>query len=388
MLIREIGQDRALIREFLAFPARLYRQDPHWIRPLDKDIEAVFDPKKNKFFRHGECTRWLLVDEQGQTLGRVAAFIDRKQANKFEQPTGGMGFFECVDDQQAAFVLFDTCREWLAERGMAAMDGPVNFGTRERWWGLLVKGFTPPNYGMFYHFPYYQAFFEAYGFTEYFRQFTYRRGVMDPLKPRVWEKAERIRKNPRYEFRHIRKDQLPAFAEDFRTIYNQAWVKHDGVGKMPKAQALLLMQQMKPVLDEKIVWFAYYDDQPVGFFVMLPELNQLFRYVNGRLDAWGKAKFVWYRWRGACRKMFGVVFGIVPDHQGKGVEAAIVTAAADVVQVSNRRYDEFEMNWIGDFNPRMMRVAEEVGGTVGKVHVTYRYLFDRSQPPQRAKVIA
>ncbi|PZR31858.1 MAG: hypothetical protein DI538_20395, partial [Azospira oryzae] len=102
------------IREFLQLPIRLYKNTPQWIRPLDADVESVFDKEKNKTFRHGECTRWLLLDDSGKTIGRVAAFIDQKTVNKGnDQPTGGMGFFECIDNQEAAFLLFDQCKTWL-----------------------------------------------------------------------------------------------------------------------------------------------------------------------------------------------------------------------------------------------------------------------------------
>ena len=169
MQVREVAL-KSDIREFLEFPVRLYKDSKYWIRPLDKDIESVFDKKLNKTFRNGECCRWILVDEKGNTIGRVAAFVNNKTVSKGnDQPTGGMGFFECIEDQAAAYKLFDTCKEWLEERGMEAMDGPINFGNRDRWWGLLVDGFDrDPNYQCNYNFPYYQEFFESYGFKVYF----------------------------------------------------------------------------------------------------------------------------------------------------------------------------------------------------------------------------
>jgi hypothetical protein len=84
-----------------------------------------------------------MTDEKGQFAGRVAAFINRKKAFTFQQPTGGMGFFECVNDKEAAQILFDACRTWLEERGMQAMDGPINFGENDNFWGMLVEGFMP-----------------------------------------------------------------------------------------------------------------------------------------------------------------------------------------------------------------------------------------------------
>src|SRR5688500_3504981 len=119
-----------LIREFLLFPVELYKHEKTWIRPLDKDIENVFDPEHNKTFRHGECIRWVLRDDSGKTIGRVAAFVNEKIVKKGnDQPTGGMGFFECVNNQKAAFALFDACKTWLQSKGMEAMDGPINFGS-------------------------------------------------------------------------------------------------------------------------------------------------------------------------------------------------------------------------------------------------------------------
>ena len=92
MQIVEVS-DKQSRKAFLALPVRLYKNEEKWIRPLDQDIEKVFDPSQNKYFQHGTCVRWILLDNQNQTIGRVAAFIDKKTAYTFDQPTGGMGFF-------------------------------------------------------------------------------------------------------------------------------------------------------------------------------------------------------------------------------------------------------------------------------------------------------
>src|SRR5690606_41378625 len=112
------------IQDFLNFPLEIYKNDQNWIRPLDKDIEDVFDPKKNKFFKTGEAKRWLLKNNNNQTIGRVATFINKKY--KYEQPTGGIGFFECIDDQRAADFIFNHSKTCLSGKGMEAMDGPIN----------------------------------------------------------------------------------------------------------------------------------------------------------------------------------------------------------------------------------------------------------------------
>lgn len=384
MVLTEV-KSRSDAREFVELPVRLYHNVQQWIRPLDKDIESIFDPARNKSFRDGECTRWILRNENGEVIGRVAAFILRKIVNKGnDQPTGGMGFFECINDQAAAFRMFDRCKEWLGERGMEAMDGPINFGSREKWWGLLVEGFDKePNYQCNYHLPYYKNFFENYGFRLYFVQFTFIRKVMDPLSERLYYKANLIAADKNYSFRHLSRKEIGKLPEFIQSVYNRAWANRAETPELTLAQARLLVNQMKPVLDTRLLWFGFYKDDPIAFFLSLPEVNQWFKYVNGSLAGLGLLKFLWAKFFRHNRKAFGILFGVVPEHQGTGVDGAIILAAKKVYQSGNLPYTDYEMNWIGDFNPKMIQVVEQVGGYAGKRHITYRKLFDETKPYRR-----
>ena len=270
---------------------------------------------------------------------------------------------------------------------MEAMDGPINFGERDNWWGLLVDGFDrEPNYQCNYNPSYYVNLFENYGFQMYFKQFTFGRPVRDPLSKRLHEKAKIANKDAGYSFRHIEKKRLSEYAEDFRTVYNEAWARHSGVAGMSSLQAQAIIRKMKPVMDEKIIWFGYYKDKPVGVYINIPDLNQVFRYMNGKLNLIGKIKFLYHKFMKTNTKMIGLVFGISPEHQGKGVDGALIMATRAMVQDTYTRYDQIEMNWIGDFNPRMLAVIKQVGGDIVKTHYTYRYLFDRSKKFERMPI--
>lgn len=378
------------VEAFIQLPVTLYRNSLHWIRPLDKDVEAVFNKEKNKTFRHGECVRWVLHDDKGKAIGRVAAFVNKKTVIKGnEQPTGGMGFFECVNDRNAAFALFDKCKEWLGERGMEAMDGPINFGDRDRWWGLLVDGFDrDPNYLCNYHLPYYREQFEAYGFQVYFNQYTFGRQIMGPISDRLWEKAKLVEKDTDYSFRHLERSELGKLPGMIRHIYNKAWANRGEIPELTDAQARNIVNQMRPIIDEKLLWFGFYKDEPVIFFISLPEVNQIFKHLDGKLDWWRKIKFLWYKLRKVNRKAFGILFGVVPEHQGKGLDGAIILHFRKLMQEDYRRYDEYEMNWIGDFHPQMIRVAEQIQTEIVKKHVTWRYLFDRTKEFKRMPLIS
>ena len=369
-------------KAFLMLPVRLYKGTPQWIRPLDKDIEGVFDPKSNKAFQHGEAIRWILMNDDGEVIGRVAAFYDSKHARKGnDQPTGGMGFFECINDKAAAFLLMDLCKDWLVGKGMEAMDGPVNFGNRDRWWGLLIEGFgLEPNYQCNYHFPYYQDFFEAYGFQVYFYQLTFGRTIQGPVREKLLLKNELIRKDPDYRFAYLEKRDWHKLPELIRSVYNRAWANRQEIPELSSLQASHLVRQMKPIMDEKLLWFGYYKDEPIAFFLSLPELNQVFKRLNGKFGWWSKLKFLWYQWRKVNTKAMGVLFGIVPEHQGKGVDGAIIESFRIYLQSKYQRYVDYEMNWIGDFNVKMVRMCEQINVSVAKRHATYRKLFDPSKP--------
>lgn len=377
-------------KEFLRMPDKLYSDDPNRIKPLDQDILKVFDPKSNKQFRHGEAIRWILLDENGKSIGRIAAFFDRKISKTFDQPTGSIGFFECINNTEASSMLFDAARRWLEERGMEAMDGPVNFGDRDKWWGLLVDGFYPPNYCVPYNPDYYQRLFEEYGFKNYFYQYTYHRHIYDgDLDEHMKVTSERISQNPRYRISNIEKGDMDRVADEFRQVYNAAWTKHSGVKEITITHARAVLNSMKPIMDERLVWFAYYDDEPIGFFIMVPEMNQVFRFLDGKLNLIGKLKFLWYfKIRKVCTTAVGMIFGIAVEHQRKGVEGGLVYGFHDVAMKKGFPYKELELNWIGDFNPTMMRIAEMVGCKIKKTHVTYRLLFDPSKPFTRAKRVS
>ena len=388
MTILEVNS-RQREKEFLMLPVRLYANEPNWIRPLDKDILDVFDSEKNKSFRHGECARWIVVDDQQETIGRVAAFVNSKTVAKGnDQPTGGMGFFECVHDKSAAFMLFDRCREWLEQKGMEAMDGPINFGNRDRWWGLLVEGFDrEPNYQCNYNFSYYKDFFESYGFQVYFYQLTFHRPVDGPLSPKLASKAAMAAKDPNYEFRYLQKKELSKLPEYIHSVYNKAWANRYENPELSISQARLIVKQMRPIMDRRLLYFGFYKGEPVSFFLSLPEINQIFKYVNGKLDWIGKLKFVWHSLLKTNRKAFGILFGVAPEHQAKGLDGAMVMASRKVLQDEYKRYDEYEMNWIGDFNPKMINIVDQVGGKICKKHATYRKLFDENRPFRRAPIL-
>ena len=371
-------KDKIAEREFIELPVRLYRGNPYWVRPLDNDIRNVFNPEKNPSFKHGECTRWILRDEKGECVGRVAAFINRKTCNLDKYTVGQMGFFECIDNKEAAFMLFDRCREWLESRGMEAMEGPVNFGERIEWWGLLVDGFDQsPVYAMPYTQPYYVKFFEEYGFLDFFKQFTYRtRLVMESLSKIVVWKADRILKNPDYTVHTYGDIGKERAIEALLRVYNKAWnLEVHGVDGITRDQVESIYKSLQPIIDNDLIYFAFYKNEPIGFFLMFPEINQAVKHLNGKMNLLGILKFMYYRHVKKIDVALGQLFGVVPEFQGKGVEAAMIKRFTECIVEQDSNYKYLELNWVGEFNPPMIHLMEYIGASVARTHITYRKLF-------------
>ena len=378
-------------KDFIAVNTIINKKDPNYIRPLDKDVNDVFDTAKNKTFRQGKAIRWLLINDDNELIGRIAAFTNKKYRNKGDDiPVGGIGFFDCINDQHAADMLFDVAKHWLIQQGMQAMDGPINFGERDRWWGLLVKGFAAPLYCMNYNQPYYQSLFETYGFKKFFNQICFSLNVKEKLQQRFYDRHRECAKDPNYSAAHIRKNQLEKFANDFTVIYNKAWAGHGGLKEMERKVVLKLFQTMKPVIDEKTCWFVYYKTEPIAMWINLPDLNQWFKYLNGKFDLFHKLKFLWLKNTKKNNKFTGLAFGVVPEFQAKGVDAYMIMEGARFVQNQELvngeyvpgkvpRYADYEMQWIGEFNPKMINIAENLGTYRSRILTTYRYLFDRTK---------
>lgn len=356
------------IRLFHQAAVHVYAGDQGYIQPLTNDIEEVFDRAKNPAFEGGEAVRWVLLQGE-QAVGRVAAFFQTKNSG---ERMGGMGFFECINDQQAAYMLFDACKTWLQEQGLAYMDGPVNFGDRDSFWGLLIENKSYPSYREAYQPAYYRSFFESYGFEKIIEQKTCDITEKEFNYERFSKLASRVMSNPKYRFTCLDYSQLSRYADDFVRIYNEAWAHHDDFKPLTREKILERLKKVKPVLPGEFAIFAYAEDRPIGFYISILEVNQVFRYFGGRLGWWNILRFLFMRKR--INKVRGIIFGVVPDFQNLGIETGMIMKFYESVKKSPQ-IQVAELAWIGDFNAKMLSMLESLGAYTTKIHYTYRKNF-------------
>ncbi len=381
-------RDKNTEREFLETARLLNKKYPQWVSPLDMEIRDIFNPRKNPLFKDGKAKRWIAKNEKGELIGRIAAFYHKEKAYRYKLPTGGAGFFESIDNENVAFALFDTAKNWLEKEGMKAMDAPTNFGENDRYWGLLVKGFEyAPAFGMNYNPPYYEKLFENYGFKTYFEQVSKHLDISKPMPERFQKIWNWIQKKEGLRFEYAKKKNLEKYALDFMKIYNQAWQFHEHFTEMTREKAFRLAEELKPLFIEKFLIFAYVNEEPAGVLVALPDLNQVFKKFQGKFSFLNMLEFLWkkrndyayYRKKGILNRLRVLSIGVIPKYQRYGLEVGMTMV--NMKDAKEMGFQEVELSWVGDFNPLSRRLQDATGAKLAKIHKTYRYAFNKEDEP-------
>jgi hypothetical protein len=177
--------------------------------------------------------------------------------------------------------------------------------------------------------------------------------------------------------------QVSKFVDDTVTIYNEAWplLKEDFT-PMDPASLYDELRKIKSIMDPEMIWYAYYKDKPIAFFMILPDANQIFRHLNGKLHLLNKLRFLLYKRKKTITRARGIAAGVVPKFQNSGVESGIFYQLRQVMD-TKPHYTEYELSWVGDFNPKMLSIYQATGASHAKTHHTYRYLFDKQMPFKR-----
>jgi len=366
-------------KRFHKVPFRVYKDNPHWICPLRSDVQNIFDPNYNKYLKHGEADAFILLDENGKPAGRIATFIDHNRNEKQNTSAGGIGYFECIDNKEMAFALFKHAEDHLAGKGINIIDGPINLGERDKFWGLLTKGYDePPYFQENYHPEYYKAFFEEYGYRPYEQVLTLTTRMSEVPIDRFRLVSQRALKRYPFTVEDLDFKKVEQYAEDSAEVYNEAFKHSPYFQPLQGQQVMLMFESIKALLDPKMVTFTYFGDKPVGFCAMLTDLNPFLKGLGGKLNWWRLPIFLFRLKTAKIKDVKGVAFGIHPEYQGKGTFAVIVDHMHN--EHNNKHYDKAIMATIRGHNARMIKTCLQLGGKVDRIHVTYRKILDDSIP--------
>ena len=360
--IRAVGS-RADLKIFIKYPFAKYRDDPHWVPPLLISEREQFNPRKHPFFEHARVNLFLTY-RNGEVVGRVAAIDDDNHNNTHDDNLLFFGFFE-AQDAEAAKVLFARVEDRAQKLGREAIRGPANPSLNHSA-GILIDAFdSDPFVMMPYNPPEYPRYVEAAGYDKAKDLYAWIFEWEWEIK-KIGRLAERVRR--RHKDLLIRPVDMKRWDEElerFRDLYNRSWERNWGFVRYTDAEFDHLAREFKMILDPELVALAEVDGELAGITVLLPDINQVFKRMRGRLLPFGILHLL--RRNRIIDQMRLPILGVAPEHRNKGFELAMIYELYE--RTLAQGYRRCEASWTLEDNRAMNHVIEAGGA---KHYKTYR----------------
>ena len=355
-------------KQFLEFPYSHYEEDEHWIPPLRMEQKKLIDQEKNAFYNNGNIAMFL-AEQNGKVCGRIAAIEDHRFNDFHDSNIGFFGFFECIDDESVARLLFKVATDWLAEKGYSDVLGPSNPSMMDEI-GILIDGFQfDPSILMPYHKPYYDKLIKSAGLEKEMDMFAFRVTQETVSFDRMYRAEEIVkRRYPRLRIREVNLKNIDQEVETVRKIFNEAWKDNWGFIPLTEEELASTADDFKMILDPKVAHIAEIGGEPIAFSIALPDLNQVLKKMDGRLFPFGIFKLLWHKRN--INRIRTALMGVLPEYQGKGIDALLHKEA--ILNGREVGYKSSELSWVLETNTNMIRVAERLGAKIEKTYRMYR----------------
>ena len=354
--------------KFIEFPYKFYEGNTYWVEPLRFDVKNNLSEKKNPFYQHSKIKLWM-AKKNGDIVGRIAGIINDNHNKFHKDKVGFFGFFECINDKNAAKLLFEKAAGFVKENGMDTLRGPVSPSTNDEC-GLLVEGFdSPPVMLMPYNPEYYKDLLESYGFKK--AKDMYALWISkDVIKnEQMMSKLDRISdmilKKENLKIRKVNLKDFQNEVQKVREVYNNAWEENWGFVPMTEDEFKFIAANLKLAVDPMYVEFAEINGETVGFSLALPDINQAIKGLNGKLFPFGLFKFLANKKK--IDQLRVIIMGVKKEYHKKGIDAIFYR---DIIRdANNRGIKGAEISWVLEDNLAMKQTAEKLGA---KVYKTYR----------------
>ena len=354
------------LREFLALPYLLYREDPYWVQPLWTTQKQLFESRDHPFYGHGEIQCYL-ARRDGHPVGRIAAILDHDFNRVHKESAGFFGFFESINDPEVSRALLEAARNWVSRRGARIIRGPMNPSANYEC-GLLIEGFaSPPQIMMTYNPQYYAELIEGAGFRRAKDLYSFYLSADDLAA----ERAERIGRHAlETNGVRIRPVEMKNFESEVQRVwevYNSAWSSNWGFVPMTREECFFLARELKDIVVPDLVLMAEVSGRLIGFLLALPDINQALRHTRSRFLPLQLFNILYHK--RSIRSMRVVLLGVLEEFRTTGVAAALYTET--IRRGLRLGYHDCEMSWVLDDNVLMIRSIELLGGKRFKTYRIY-----------------
>ena len=366
----ETSADR---KAFIRTQKVAYRDDPHFVAPLEFEVGQRLDPKSNPVLKTAQHKLWIAY-RNGAPAGRIGAVVNPLHLERYKDETGHFGYFDAIDDEQVFEALLETAEDWLRGQGMKKIAGPYSFSVNEEC-GMLIDGFDAPPFVMMPHGrPWFQTHTERLGYTKaqdmHALHYINEKQFIPERRQKFIEKAV---SNPKVEIRNI---DFKNFVDDIKTlvgIYNDAWSDNWGFVPFTTEQAEHMAGELRPIITKENVVLCYVNGEPAAMGLVLPNINEAIAEFDGKLFPFNWAKFLWRLKVKGLKSARMPLMGIVKKYQGKPLGAAFAYKIIDMVNSANieKGLEHSELSWILETNPAMLNMLTEMGGQIYKTYRVY-----------------
>jgi len=350
---------------FVDFPHDLYKDDVNYVPEIFIGQRDLLTPGKHPFYEHSKAQLFLAFDGDKIT-GRIAAINNRNHNEFIGAKDGFFGFFDCINDQETANLLFESAISWLKSEGLNKIQGPANPSTNDVC-GLLVEGFDMPPVAMMpYNAPYYLRLIENIGLKKKTDLLAYKvmhesvndksLRMLDTLQNRLLERHSIV----------IRKVNLKDFKNEvvkIREIYNIAWAENLGFVPTTEAEFEYLAKDLKMILNPDYCLLAEKDNKIVGFILAIPDINQiLIKIKKGRLLPTGIFKLLFLKKNIDMLRI--LTLGVVDGYRKMGIEACLYGGI--IKNSKGTKIKGGECSWMLEDNHMMNRALDQMNGELYK----------------------
>jgi hypothetical protein len=346
--------------QFVKLPWKIYKDNINWVPPLIMDVKNNLDTKKNPFYKHSKIKLFLAMQGK-EVVGRIGAIINDNHNEFHNDKAGFYGFFECINDKSVAEKLFAEAEKFVRENGMNKILGPVNPSTNDECGTLITAFDKPPVLLMPFNPDYYPVLTESCGYKKANDLLSFYMDAKAATDEKLLEKLERmadiVAKKENIKIRYVDLSDFNKEVLKVRQVYNAAWEKNWGFVPMTEDEMYHIAKMLKLIVNKEYVMFAEINGVPIGFSLSLPDYNQVFKKMNGRLFPTGIFKFL------ANKKKIDnlriLIMGVTHEYQRKGIDAIFYLNT--IKNGIRNGIKSCEIAWVLEDNHAMVQTANKLG---------------------------
>lgn len=360
---------RRQVNQFVDFPFKLYEDCPQWVPPFRSDIRAMLDRKNHPLYERSDAD-FLVATRDGERVGQMAIFEHKPYNKHHNKNQAQFTLFDCVNDQEAADVLFEAGFDWARKRGLDRIVGPKGFCSFDGY-GVLIDGFEHRQMMTMvpYNHAYYPELFEKAGFTKAndFISFHLKQENMN-LTEKAAEVARRVKERGYLTIKEFtRKSEIKKYLHQFGELYNSTFVNNWEYYPLSKKEVQFLLDSLIVVLDPQLVKFIMRKGEIIGFILAFPDLSPQLQRAKGRLTPWAILDLLQGMKKAENVAINGAA--VLPEYYGRGGNALLYAELEKTIK--DYGYEHAEMIQIADTAEQMRADMANLGATPYKTYRVY-----------------